>query len=405
MDVMKRKKILVIGAGWEQYALFEKIKGHGHYIIATHPNIDAESFKLADVSYVKDSRDIRAHLTIADTHNIDAVITDNCDYSLYTASVVAAKYGLPFTSIKSALFSNDKFSQREACAKCKILQPEFYKVRTLQDATDAAEKIGYPVVIKPVDSRGTFGVSIVNNANELIAAFFDATSYSPSLTLICERFIEGELVTVDGFCFTNGHQALTVASRKFAEGKKPVTKSVLYPSKYNDELKIRLLRNHELVVEALGYDFGHTHGEYFVTKNGEIYLVECANRGAGVYTSSTINPLITGINLNEIFLNQVLGTDEFLVEHDKQNYMLRAAILLFLDFEIGKVVKRINLQEIKELPFVKCFRTIYSEKQMVESIENCAGRHAMLVIDGSDINELLVNLDTFQSTLNVEYYN
>jgi biotin carboxylase len=401
---MHKKKILVIGAGWEQFALFEKIKQNEHYIVATHPVINAESFSIADVTYVKDSRDVRAHLTIAKTHNIDAVITDNCDYSLYTASIVASKLGLPFTSVNSALFSNDKFSQREACAKFGVLQPEFYKVRTPQDAIKAAEKIGYPVVIKPVDSRGTFGVTIVYDAKELINAYFDAVSYSPSLTLICERFIEGELVTVDGFCFSNGHQSLTVASRIFAEGKKPVTKNVSYPSQHDDELKLQLLQNHQLVVESLGYDFGHTHGEYFVTKNNEIYLVECANRGAGVYTSSTINPLITAIDLNEIFLNQVLGTDEFEVNHNKESYMSRAAMLTFLDFEVGKVVKSINVDEIKKLPFVKRFRTIYSEKQMVESIENCASRHAMLVIDGIDMDEVLHNFNIFKSTLNVEYY-
>jgi biotin carboxylase len=401
---MKKKTILVIGAGWEQFALFEKIKEHGHQIVATHPIINADSFSLADVTYVKNSRDIRAHLTIAQTHNVDAVITDNCDYSLYTASIVASRLGLQFTSVKSALFSNDKFSQREACAKLGVLQPKFYKVRTPQNASEAADEIGYPVVIKPVDSRGTFGVTIVNNAKELFDAYFDAVSYSPSLTLICEKFIEGELVTVDGFCFSNGHQSLTVASRKFAEGNKPVTQSVTYPSRHDDELKSRLLINHQVVVEALVYEFGHTHGEYIVTKDNEIYLVECANRGAGVYTSSTINPLITGIDLNEIFLNQALGSDNYQVDLDKKTYMYKAAMLSFLDFEVGKVVKNINIDEIKRLPFVKRFRTIYSEKQMVESIENCANRHAMLVIDGSDMNELLHNTIIFKSTINVEYY-
>lgn len=401
---MKKKNILVIGAGWEQFALFEKIKEHGHYIIATHPNINADSFKLADVTYVRDSRDIRAHLTIAKTHKINTVITDNCDYSLYTASVVASELKLPFTSVKSALFSNDKFSQRKVCAKYKILQPEFYKIKTPQEAIDAADQIGYPVVIKPVDSRGSFGVTIVNDAKELFYAYFDSVSYSPSLTLICERFIEGELVTVDGFCFSNGHKSLTVASRKFSKGEKPITKSVSYPSQHHDELKSLLLKNHQRVVEALGYDFGHTHGEYIIAKNNDIYLVECANRGGGVYTSSTINPFITGIDLNAIFLNQALGSDDFKIDHDKKNFMCRSVMLSFLDFEVGKVVKRINIDEITKLPFVLKFRTIYSEKQMVESLENCAGRHAMTVVVGSDINEVLYNYDILKSTLNVEYY-
>lgn len=399
-----QKKVLVIGAGWEQYALIETIKLKGHKIIATHPNLDAEGFELADSSYVKQSRDVNAHLKIAETYEIDAVISDNCDYSLYTASVVAQRFGLPFSPIQSAIFSNDKFSQRLACQQHEILQPEFYRVRTLEDAIQAANIIGFPVVIKPVDSRGTFGVTIVNNSKALFNAYFEAITNSPSLTLICEKFIEGELVTVDGFCFSNGHKSLTVASREFATGVKPVTKSVTYPSFHNDDLRSKLLDNHHQVVKALGYDFGHTHGEYFVTKTNKIYLVECANRGAGVYTSSTINPLLTNIDLNEIYLNQSLGKDDFKIEHDKKNFMTRSVILTFLDFEVGKVIKSVNVEEVTELPFVKQFRTIYSEKQMVESIENCASRHAMLVVDGHDSDELQSNLKTVKSTLNVEYY-
>lgn len=399
-----KKKLLVIGAGWEQFALFETIKKYGHSIVATHANQDAESFKLADICYVRDSRDVRAHIRIAETHQIDAVVTDNCDYSLYTASVVASKLGLPFTSVKSALFSNDKYMQRRACLSSGVLQPEFYCVRTPEEALSAAERIGYPVVIKPVDSRGTFGVTVVHDQNDLAEAYYDAICHSPSLTLICEKYIDGELVTVDGFCFSNGHQSLTVASREFAQGKKPVTKSVSYPSRHDDEMQTRLLDSHQKVVKALGYDFGHTHGEYFVTQNNEIYLVECANRGAGVFTSSTINPLITEINLNGILVNQSLGCDNFQIEHGKKKYMNKSAMLSFLDFEVGKVVKSINLTEVNGLPFVKQFRTIYSEKQMVESIENCASRHAMLVITGANATELTANLKTVHDTLRVEYY-
>ena len=235
-------------------------------------------------------------------------------------------------------------------------------------------------------------------------AFYDAISQSPSLTLICEKYIDGELVTVDGFCFSNGHQSLTVASRKFDNGKKPVTKFISYPSRHEEAIKERLLSNHHSVVNALGYDFGHTHGEYFITESNDIYLVECANRGAGVYTSSTINPLITGIDLNDVYVNQCFGNDRYNVVHKNGNYMTSAAILSFLDLDVGKVVKKINVDEVMSLPFVKQFRTAYSEKQMVESVENCAGRHVMLVVDAADEIELANNYERFKQVLNVEYY-
>ena len=398
------KKILVIGAGWEQYALIEEIKKQGHYIIATHPGMNTDGFSLADNFSIKDSRDITSHLEIAKTHQIDGVITDNCDYSFYAATIIAQAMGLSFAPIQSAIYSNNKFAQRQACKKGGIRQPEFYKVETVEEIETAAEQLQYPVIVKPVDSRGTFGVTIVKTAEELHPAFFDAITNSPSRRVICEKFISGTLVTVDGFCFSNGHQSLTVASRVFEEGAKPVTKEIIYPAQFDDELNQQLLANHHQVVKALDYQYGHTHGEYIVTANREIYLVECANRGGGVYTSSTIVPNLTDINLNEILINQSLGQDTFELEKSETGHMKKSMMLTFLDFEVGKVVKSINKSEVTDLPYVHKYRTLYEEKDMVEAVEHCAGRHSMLVIEGNDTTETYKNLSDFVQKLNIEYY-
>ncbi|MET0394919.1 MAG: ATP-grasp domain-containing protein [Chitinophagaceae bacterium] len=398
------KKILVIGSGWEQYALIQTIKEEGHSVIATNPKMNADGFKLADSYYVKDSRDIKAHISIAQTHGIDAVVTDNCDYSFYTAAVVASKLKLPFATIRSAIYSNDKFEQRESCKRTGIGQPEYYKVKKPDELFAAAHRIGYPIILKPVDSRGTFGVTIINNDEELEAAFYDAIDNSPSRTLIAEKFIHGTLVTVDGFCFKNGHRALAVASRRFEEGPKPVTKEIIYPAQFTDEINLRLLKNHEAVVESLEYSYGHTHGEYILTADNEIFLVECTNRGGGVYTSTVIVPLLTDINLNRILLHQSLGDDDFEAEGTRLESMKRSVILTFLDFEVGHVIKKINVQEMLDKPYTVRFRSFYGENDMVESIENCASRHSMLVLQGDDAKAAQANLSAFKEALRVDYY-
>lgn len=398
------KRILVIGSGWEQYDLVKAIREEGHYIVATHPAAGAESFPLADATYVKHSRDIRAHLAIANTHRIDAVVSDNCDFSFYTAAIVASKLNLPFANLQQAIFSNDKFAQRSRCAAHNIVQPDFHQVRTLDDARNAAAQIGYPCILKPVDARGTFGVTILNSDTELEAAFYDAVSNSDSRMCILETFIEGVLVTVDGFCFSNGHRALAVASRKFEDGPKPVTKEIIYPAEFDQITNQRLLDNHHAVATALGYNYGHTHGEYILTHGGEIYLVECTNRGGGVYTSSTIVPLLTGIDLNRILLNQSLGTDTYQVAGDTHGMMQKSAMLTFLDFEENQVIRSINTTEVQELPFTVKFRSLYAKNDMVAPIEHCAGRHSMLVIEGPTVEDVKTNLGTFKSELNIEYY-
>jgi biotin carboxylase len=399
-----KKTILVIGSGWEQFSLLQKIRDKGHRIIATHPSPNAEGFSLADVTYVKNSRDVAGHIRIAETHEIDAVVTDNCDFSFFTASVLANKLRIPFAEIQSAIYSNDKFAQREQCQKNGITQPEYYRVRTFDDVRDAATKLGFPVVLKPVDSRGTFGVTISNDMESLERAYYDAVHNSSGWNLICEKFIKGTLVTVDGFCFSNGHRALAVASRKFDSGAKPVTKEIIYPAEFSQSLNERLFKNHNAVAEALNYRYGHTHGEYIVTADDRIYLVECTNRGGGVYTSSVIVPFLTELDLNEIMLHQSLGTDNFKVDDIGLEFIRNSAMLTFLDFEVGKVIRNINVEEMRDLPYVLRFRTIFSPNDMVESIENCASRHSMLVLRGNNREEVKKNLASFREKLKIEYY-
>lgn len=397
--------ILIIGAGWEQYALIQRIKELGHHIIATHPKPDAESFPLADETYVKESRDIEGHLKIAENGSIDAVVTDNCDYSLYTASVIAAKLDLPFASIRSAVLSNDKFEQREQVSLNEIKQPGYYKVRDLYELKEAASNLGYPVILKPLDNRGTFGITVIRKEEELKDAFIDAVSNSYSHQLICEQFIDGTLVTVDGFCFKNGHQSLTVASSISEKGSKPVTKKTIYPANFSVELNNRLMNNHHKVVESLGYDYGHTHGEYMVTEDEQIYFVECTNRGGGVYISSLIVPLLTGIDVNKMLVQQSLGKKLDIPFTEKQgiDYMKRSVVLAFHDFKVGGTIKSINLEEMRSLEYTERFRTIFKENDIVESVENCAARHTVIVVKGENAGEAEENFERFKSNLDVQY--
>ncbi len=397
-------RVLVIGAGWEQVELITAIKNRGHYIIATHPFRSVDGLKLADCFYVKESRDIKGHITIAETHKIDAIITDNCDYSFFTAAVVASKLNLPFADLQSAIYSNDKYAQRIACEKGKIGQPRFFKVQTLDEVRNAVDQLGFPAILKPVDSRGTFGVTILNDVSAVISAYFDAIDNSPSRVLICEEFVSGTLVTVDGFCFKSGHQSLAVASRKFERGIKPVTKEIIYPANFSDILNKKLLDNHSAVIERLNYRYGHTHGEYIVTENEDIYLVECTNRGGGVYTSSVIVPLLTGINLNQVLIDQSFGADNTLIINAGTNFMKRSIMLTFLDFEVGHVIKEINVTEMQKKPYTVRFRSIYGENDMVESVENCASRHSMLVVKGDNAEDCRGNFEDFKRNLRVEYY-
>lgn len=397
-------RLLMIGAGWEQEALLREAKNKGHFVVATHPSLDNSCLQLADRYFIRDARDIDYHSRLASNYKIDGILTDNCDYSYYTACLLNEKFGFKKKVLRSAILSNNKLQQRLTCSLKAIQQPKYFSVKTIDDLSAATSKLGFPIILKPIDNRGTFGITIIRKEQDLESAFYEAIANSMSRELICEEFIEGNLITVDGFCFKNGHKALAVASRKFAEGSKPITKEIVYPALLTDKVISKLMSNHEKVVEALNYTEGHTHGEYIISVSGEVFLVECTNRGGGVYTSSTIVPYVSTLNLNAILINQVLNTDNYSHQLGTEYKMTNSVILSFIDFEPEKVIKRINLKELLDLEFVLKFRTIYGKNQMVESIENCASRHSMLVITGENTTAAKKNLAYFKSTIKIEYY-
>lgn len=386
------KKLLFIGAGWEQEELIRTAKEMGHEVIATHPHLDESVVKIADRYFVRESDDIQSHLKLAETFKVDGIVTDNCDYSLFTATFVADKLGLPSVGLSSACCAMNKNRQRTRCLSTPyVKQPTFSTFKTMAKYMNSFEDLDYPFIVKPNDSRGTFGVTIVREESQVIDAFYHAISNSPSRTGIVEQFIEGTLFTVDGYCFSDGHVSLGVASRKFVEGPYPVTKEIIYPAQVSDDIIQKLRKAHQSVVRSLGYTKGHTHGEYIVNSEGIVHLVECTNRGGGVYTSSTIVPEVSGLNLNEALINQMLG-NRVNVTIPENN----PVVLAFLDYEEGKTIKSIDTGD---LPFVLKFRSLYGEKDMVESIENCASRHMMLVIRGG-----VTELNKFKENLKIEYY-
>jgi biotin carboxylase len=388
------KNILVIGGGWEQAELVRTVKNNGFRAIVTHPALDVEVNNMAHRYFIRAADDIKSHLSLAAAYDVVGVISDNCDYSLHTASLVASRVGLPSVGINAATCGINKSRQRLKCEKARVEQPTYYTFNTLHEYMEGARGLEYPLVVKPNDSRGTFGVTIIHNSQELEEAYFHALCHSPSKTGIIEAFIGGTLFTVDGFCFNNGHCSLAVASRQYTPGPYPVTTEIVYPAEVSQELGESLLFTHHDTVTHLGYHRGHTHGEYIVDKWGDIYLVECANRGGGVYTSSTIVPTITGINLNQAILNQALGEE---VNFTEQTCL--PAILAFLELSRGKVLKSLNIEELLELPSVLKLRSLYKAKDMIESIDNCASRHIMVALQGDR-----KQLQEFKQQLKAEYY-
>ena len=144
----------------------------------------------------------------------------------------------------------------------------------------------YPVVVKPLDSSGSKGVTILRSydAGRLLRAYQTAVSCSLSGQAMAEEYISygyrhligGDVIVRDGNVILYG---LMDCIRE--EGKNLVPCGKIYPCGAEDEVKVRIARIMQTVIHKLSITDAEMNVEFIAGKDGEVYPIEIALRCGG----------------------------------------------------------------------------------------------------------------------------
>lgn len=116
-------------------------------------------------------------------HNVDGVIDFCIDPAQRPAQQVAERVGLPvFGDWDQVVALTDKSVFKRACAAAGVdVIPSYSEEDVRRGAVE------YPVVVKPVDSRGSRGISRCANAEEVFAAIETARRHSSAGSCLIEK--------------------------------------------------------------------------------------------------------------------------------------------------------------------------------------------------------------------------
>src|SRR2546429_9830584 len=90
------------------------------------------------------------------------------DWPVAIAGRIAGRLGLPHPiSPDTAMLSTSKLRQRERFAEAGVPQPAYEVCSGATEATAAAERIGFPRVVKAPDRQGQRRLTLVNSAAEM----------------------------------------------------------------------------------------------------------------------------------------------------------------------------------------------------------------------------------------------
>jgi biotin carboxylase len=383
---MVKKKVLLINLGWEQEPLLNELSHREVELFGVHCNENySRNYGLKEV-LVCDFRDLSAIANFADRVGAEAVLSDECDYSYFAQALVAERRNLPGPTLAEAQKATNKWIQRECAKQGRVLQPQYRLCRFFSEVEQAASELGYPIIVKPVDNRGSFGVNKVNDRSTLLSAYHLALANSHSRLVIVEEFIAGVHITVDGYCFQQScHRSLALASKTMLGGEKQVAMEITYPGELSESTYQHAIQVNDQVVRALGFKFGMTHAEYMVTPEGDCYLIEIANRGGGVFTSATIVPAVSGVDATKQLVSDAMGLSDELNE----NFQItrNGVCLSFFKFEPGVFEGVHGADVFQSDSRALAFRLMIKPGDTIGAIDSDGARHGFVIAKGDSASE------------------
>ncbi len=198
--------------------------------------------------------------------------------------------GVPGMNVAQTVLFRDKEAMKVALDKAGIRTPKHFRCNTRGEVLDAARKIGYPVIIKPIAGAGSADTYRCDSEAELERAM-DRSKHVPEVSV--EEFITGEEFTFDAIT-ANGrmqfHNICWYRPRALIarqnEWISPQTMLLRDPDVPHLRAGVAL---GDAVLKALGFEYGFTHMEWFLKENGEAVFGEIGARPPGARTVDLMN--------------------------------------------------------------------------------------------------------------------
>ena len=306
------KKLLLLGGSAQQVVAIETAKRLGYYTVLCDFLTDNPGQYVADRFYLVSTTDKEAILKVATEEQIDGIVAYASDPAAPTAAYVAEKLGLPGNPFESVeiLCNKDKFraflAENGFCTPCAkgYVEPE----TALADIRNGVFR--FPIIIKPVDSSGSKGATVLHDEDGAQEALEFAFSFSRGHRIVVEEFIEkahpylvgGDIFIWDGKVIMWG--LLNCHRDSYVNPLVPVGKS--YPPELTDSTLEAVKATLQDMVTKLPIRFGAMNVELVADKNGNVWPIDVGPRNGGNMIPDLLG-YIFGVDVVEMTVKAAMG--------------------------------------------------------------------------------------------------
>ncbi|HTE51137.1 MAG TPA: ATP-grasp domain-containing protein [Kofleriaceae bacterium] len=236
------------------------------------------------------------------------------------AALVASRLGLPHASVAAARAAGNKARFREALRAAGLPQPDGAIVPAGADPGPAAERIGFPVVVKPLHLSASRGVMRADNRAELAAraerlarmlADPAVAAIDPDAAghIMVEKFVPGPELAFEGMLSRGALHTLALFDKPDPlDG--PFFAETIYvtPSHLSAREQADVVAAVARAAAAIGLDEGPVHAELRVPRDQPPVVLELAARSIGGLCGRVLR-FGAGIALEEVIVAHAVGLD------------------------------------------------------------------------------------------------
>lgn len=304
------KKLMLLGGSAQQVIAIDTARRLGFETILCDYLPDNPGRLHADRFYLVSTTDKAAVLQVAREEHIDGIVAYASDPAAPTAAFVAERLGLPGNPAASVETLCNKDLFRAFLRDNGFHTPQAAGHTAPAQALEDLNRFSFPVIIKPVDSSGSKGATVLRTPDGAREAIDFAFSFSRSKRIVLEEFIEkshpyligGDVFIVDGkivlWGLMNCHRDQNVNPLV------PVGKS--YPPALEDKALRAVQNTLQSMVDCLGLHSGAMNVELILDGQGRVFPIDVGPRNGGNMIPDLLG-LIFGTDVVEATILAAMG--------------------------------------------------------------------------------------------------
>lgn len=312
-----QKSVVVIGSGPIRigqgvefdYATVHCVKalqkmGYEAIVINSNPETVSTDFSISDKLYFEPLT-LEDVLNVCDLEKPEGVIIQFGGQTSINLAAGLEQHGVKVlgTSVEDLNRAEDRELFDEIIKELHLNQPQGLTATTHENVIEAANKLGYPVLVRPSYVLGGKAMEIVYNQNELEEYLHDHVDIAADHPILVDDYLDGRECDIDAI--SDGKTVLLPGIMEHIEhaGVHSGDSMAVYPPQtFDEEIKQKITditRKLALKLNCIGI-----MNIQFIVRDGEVYVIEVNPRA-----SRTVPFLskITGIEMAQVATRVIMG--------------------------------------------------------------------------------------------------